>query len=88
MLSTNPLPKGEAPQRASRPAPSWLEVLRKSVEAVDFGSIQIKVHGGEVVQIETTRKIRVSSGNSGNSANPAPLPFQPTAPAEAQQPTS
>jgi hypothetical protein len=60
-----------------RPTPPWLKLIRDAVDASDFGTIQIKVHGGEVVQIETTRKIRVPSQ--------APqFPFHPTAPAEEQ----
>ena len=62
-----------APQRPHSP---WLQLIRESVEAVDYGTIQIKVHAGEVVQIETTRKIRVPSNISQ---------FHPTAPAEVSQ---
>jgi len=39
--------------------PAWLELIREAVGSVDFGTIQIKVHDGAVVQIETTRKLRV-----------------------------
>jgi hypothetical protein len=62
-----------------RSTPAWLSLIREAVEAADFGTIQIKVHGGEVVQIETTRKIRVPS-------NAPRFPFHPTAPAEESQP--
>jgi len=72
ILSSSPL----APHRGFS-TPAWLDLIRDAVEAVDYGTIQIKVHGGEVVQIETTRKIRVPSALSH---------FQPTAPAEAEQP--
>jgi len=78
LSSTLASPSDALRVREPRPAPSWLEIIRQSVEAVDFGTIQIKVHGGEVVQIETTRKIRVPSALSH---------FQPTAPAEVEQPT-
>jgi len=60
-----------------RPTPAWLKLIRDAVDASDFGTIQIKVHGGEVVQIETTRKIRVPASNPR-------FPFHPTAPAEDQ----
>ena len=63
-------PVDRAPQR---PASPWLQLIRESVEAIDYGTIQIKVHAGEVVQIETTRKIRVPSNVSQ---------FRPTAPTE------
>ncbi|MEI7958169.1 MAG: YezD family protein [Verrucomicrobiota bacterium] len=66
-------PADEAPARG-RPAPAWLNLIREAVESADYGTVQIKVHGGEVVQIETSRKIRVPSSS------------KPTAHAEAQQP--
>jgi len=69
---------GHAAHRGA-PTPAWLNLIREAVEAADYGTIQIKVHGGEVVQIETTRKIRVPSSNPKIS-------LYPTAPAEVQQP--
>ena len=62
---------------------AWLNLLRDAVEAVDFGTIQIKVHGGEVVQIETTRKIRVPSSLP---PEPSLSSLRPTAHAEVQHP--
>ncbi|MDD5350526.1 MAG: YezD family protein [Chthoniobacteraceae bacterium] len=58
-----------------RSTPPWLKLIQEAVEASDFGTVQIKVHGGEVVQIETTRKIRVPSASTRSFT-------QPTAPAE------
>lgn len=76
-ISDRVIPSGALPSRESRLTPPWLEIIRQSVDAVDFGTVQIKVHGGEVVQIETTRKIRI----------PSPVThFHPTAPAEEEQP--
>ena len=45
---------GDAPARG-RSTPAWLNLIREAVESADYGTVQIKVHGGEVVQIETTR---------------------------------
>ena len=39
--------------------PPWLSVVRKEAASLRFGLIQIKVHDGEIVQIESTRKFRV-----------------------------
>jgi len=64
---------GSVARPPQRPTSPWLQLIREAVEAVDYGTIQIKVHAGEVVQIETTRKIRVPSNVSQ---------FHPTAPAE------
>lgn len=55
---------------AHRLPPSWLKLVQEAVEAADFGTIQIKVHGGEVVQIETTRKIRVPSASNHPISHP------------------
>jgi len=41
-------PEGEA----------WLEVIERQVKALKFGSVQITVHEGRVVQIETSVKVR------------------------------
>jgi len=71
---------GHATQRGAS-TPGWLNLIREAVEAADYGTIQIKVHGGEVVQIETTRKIRVASSlPSGPSLSSS----RPTAHAEVQ----
>jgi len=61
----------------SHSTPHWVNVLLKAVESTDFGTIQIKIHGGEVVQIETTHKIRIPSDSSSST------PFKPTAHTEA-----
>ena len=55
--------------------PLWVKLVQDAVASSDFGTVQIKVHAGEVVQIESTRKIRVPS-------SPARNPLHPTAPAE------
>ena len=59
-LSSDRRPAAEAsPASAAHAGQPWLEILREAVASLDFGTIQIKVHNREVVQIETTRKIRV-----------------------------
>lgn len=37
---------------------SWLEVVQRQVRATKFGSVQITIHEGRVVQIETSVKVR------------------------------
>ncbi len=64
---TSPTPESALRRSA---IPSWLKLIQDAVEASDFGTIQIKVHGGEVVQIETTRKIRVPSQAPRNPSHP------------------
>lgn len=41
--------------------PAWLELVRRQVEALRFGVVQIVVHDSRVVQIERTEKLRIES---------------------------
>ena len=36
----------------------WLEIVRKNVAALRFGSVQITVHDGRVTQVESIEKTR------------------------------
>jgi Uncharacterized small protein len=36
----------------------WLEVVKRQVSALRFGSVEITVHEGRVVQVETSTKVR------------------------------
>ena len=40
---------------------SWLDLVRRQVESLDFGLVQIVVHGARVVQVERTEKIRLET---------------------------
>lgn len=44
------------------PVPSWLEVVRRKVESLRFGSVQIIVHDGRVTQVESVEKTRFATG--------------------------
>jgi hypothetical protein len=37
---------------------AWLQIVERQVRGLKFGSVQITVHEGRVVQIETSAKIR------------------------------
>lgn len=37
---------------------AWLEIVERQVRGLKFGSVQITVHDGRVVQVETSSKIR------------------------------
>lgn len=39
----------------------WLEIVRRKVAAIRFGSVQITVHEGRVTQVESTEKTRIAS---------------------------
>lgn len=50
------------------PATDWLEVVRKNVANLRFGSVQITVHDGRVTQVESIEKTRfVASREAGPS---------------------
>lgn len=42
-------------------ADSWLELVRRQVGSLNFGVVQIVVHGARVVQIERTEKVRLDN---------------------------
>lgn len=39
----------------------WIEIVRRKVAAIRFGSVQITVHEGRVTQVESTEKTRIAS---------------------------
>lgn len=48
----------------------WLEIVRKNVSALRFGSVQITVHDGRVTQVESIEKTRfVASREEGPAKN-------------------
>jgi hypothetical protein len=40
---------------------SWLEIVRRQVASLEFGIVQIVVHGSRVVQIDRTEKVRLQN---------------------------
>ncbi len=46
-----PVPEGQLPE--------WLQVVRRQVESLKFGTVQITVHEAHVVQIERVEKTRL-----------------------------
>jgi hypothetical protein len=44
----------------------WLEVVRKKVEDLRFGSVQIIVHEGRVTQVDSLEKTRFPSPRDEN----------------------
>ncbi|MFT4177569.1 MAG: YezD family protein [Luteolibacter sp.] len=39
-------------------SPDWIEVVRRNVNGLRYGSVQITVHDGRVTQVESTEKTR------------------------------
>jgi hypothetical protein len=45
-------------------SPEWLEIVRRKVEGLRYGIVQIVVHDNHVTQIEKTEKTRLDSPRS------------------------
>jgi len=45
-------------------SPEWLEIVRRKVEGLRYGIVQIVVHDHHVTQIEKTEKTRLDSPKS------------------------
>jgi hypothetical protein len=41
--------------------PEWVALVRAKVRGLDYGVVQLVVHGGRVIQIERTEKTRLAS---------------------------
>jgi hypothetical protein len=50
-------------------AEPWLEIVRRKVGNLRFGSVQIVVHEGRVTQVESTEKTRLSDTGSVNGSS-------------------
>lgn len=61
---TNDRPKAEI-----APSTDWLEVVRKKVEDLRFGSVQIIVHEGRVTQVDSLEKTRFPAARDENGSS-------------------
>jgi hypothetical protein len=52
-------------------AEQWLDVVRRKVSAMRFGSVQIVIHEGRVTQVESTEKTRLGDSASTNGTEPS-----------------
>ena len=43
---------------AAGPTSSWWRAVLRAVRTVEFGSVEIVIHDGRVVQVETREKVR------------------------------
>ncbi len=60
----------ERPKSDITPPADWLDVVRKKVDDLRFGSVQIIVHEGRVTQVESLEKTRfpAKSDEPGSSS--------------------
>ena len=42
--------------------PAWVALVREKVEDLHYGTVQITVHDGRVIQIERSEKTRLTEG--------------------------
>ena len=47
------------PEQGNESSDSWVELVRRQVGSLNFGVVQIVVHGARVVQIERTERVRL-----------------------------
>jgi len=59
------------PFAANGPEADWLEVVRRNVSNLRFGSVQITVHDGQVTQIESVEKTRFVAVRDKKSSGPS-----------------
>ena len=50
-----------SPTRGATPEETALEEVRKALRQIEYGSVLIKIHQGEVVGIETSTKVRLKT---------------------------
>lgn len=50
------------------PPADWVEVVRKKVEELRFGSVQVIVHDGRVTQVDSLEKTRFPSSKEENAS--------------------
>jgi len=52
---------------ATKPHPSelWIEIIRRKVGAMRFGSVQLTNHDSRVTQFEATEKVRLPAEQDG-----------------------
>ena len=54
-------PNAPAPDASGQ---NWLEVVRRDVESLQFGAVEIIVHDGRVIQIDKTERLRFGKGGA------------------------
>ncbi|MDB6132359.1 MAG: hypothetical protein JWM59_602 [Verrucomicrobiales bacterium] len=47
------------PLPAVSEAPGWIDLVKRKVDALRFGSVQIVIHEGRVTTVEATEKTRL-----------------------------
>ncbi len=56
-----PVERDAASTAPGAKAEPWVEIVRRQVGSLEYGVVQIVVHGSRVVQIERTEKVRLTN---------------------------
>jgi hypothetical protein len=65
--------------------PAWERAVRKAVRALRYGSVEVQVHDGRVVQVETREKVRFADDRRPDDRGGTdPTTLEPTGPPEAK----
>src|SRR5687768_7076189 len=49
--------------------PAWEQAVRKAVRALRYGSVEVQVHDGRVVQVQTREKVRFADDRRPDDQN-------------------
>jgi hypothetical protein len=60
-----------ATQDVESSAEPWLEIVRRKVGGMRFGTVQVVVHEGRVTQVESTEKTRLAAPPAPASSRPS-----------------
>jgi hypothetical protein len=55
----------------------WVRTVRQSVAALRYGSVEVLVHDGRVVQVETRRKVRFADDRRADERRRIQEPTEP-----------
>jgi len=58
---------------ADDPSQNWQEIVRRHVESLRFGTVEIIVHDSRVIQIERTERVRLAKGGASSASDSARL---------------
>jgi len=72
-MSTEQQNRQQKPSLAEQEgAPNWLQFVRKQVDSLRFGTVQITVHDSKVTEVVRAEKTRLERAqSSGTGINPA-----------------
>ena len=54
------------PEHSTKERLDWLEVVRRQVDSLRYGVVQIVVHDSQVTQIEKTERLRLEKARTQN----------------------